>query len=55
MGSLDDFGRARDQQAGQMYTQKHYGRVMFLLFLKRWGLWIALGIFLLYCYSIGRP
>lgn len=40
MGS--DFSRARNQQTGQLYAQKHYG---WSLFLVRWKTYAWLAIF----------
>jgi hypothetical protein len=50
---MNDFVRARDSRAGQLYTDKHYGFVMFLLFVKRWGKFAALGLLLLVFYVKG--
>lgn len=44
---------ARAVSAGQTFTKKHYGYVMLRLRLK-WLPYVALGVFLAYCYVTGR-
>lgn len=37
-----------------MYTARHYGFVMFMLSMKRWGKWGALALVLLVFYVKGK-
>jgi hypothetical protein len=50
----ESFKHGRDHQAGQMYTQKHYGWVMFMIRLKVWLVLIGLPTFIVACYLKGR-